>query len=84
MTGKDAKRMGGAPASRESIYESTAFTFGSPEHHALIRRAIRAKLEENPEVAKAFAATHPRPIVHDTGRPDRENTSFPASFLLAF
>jgi hypothetical protein len=64
---------------RQSVYQGIPFTFGSPEHHALIQRAIWAKLEQNPEIVGAFVATHPGPIIHDTGWPEHENTSFPAA-----
>jgi hypothetical protein len=50
--------------------------FGSEEHHALVKTAIRASLDQNPEVKAAFIATHPRPFVHALGRPGRAGTKF--------
>ena len=44
----------------------------------LIKRAIRAKLGAHPDIARAFAATAPRPIIHDTGHPEPPDTEFPA------
>ena len=44
-----------------------------------INAAIMRKLDQNPEIAHAFAATHPRPIIHDTGRAENSATAFPAS-----
>lgn len=79
MDGKEAKRAGSRSKATRATHQGREFLLGSPEHHALIKRAIRAKLEQNPEVARAFAATHPRPIVHDTGRPERSTTTFPAA-----
>ncbi len=82
MDGREAKRFGRGPSPEVSVYEGITFAFGSPQHHALIQRAIAAKLQQNPEVALAFAATHPRPIMHDTGRPEPEGTSFPAAIFI--
>ena len=64
---------------KQAGYQDKVFDIGSPEHLALIKRAIRAKVDQNPEVGEAFAATHPRPIIHDTGHPDKPNAVFPAT-----
>lgn len=66
----------------ETEYQGRRFALGGPEHHALIERAIRAKLAEHPDLARDFAATHPRPIVHDTGQPERPGTFMPAAALV--
>ena len=58
-------------------YGGEQFAPGSAAHHALIKRAMRAKLEAHPDLAQAFVATYPRPIVHDTGYPERPDTEFP-------
>lgn len=65
----------------ETVYEGRRIVLGSAEHHALIARAIRAKLAAHPRLARDFAATHPRPIVHVTARPERPGTFLPASAL---
>ncbi len=78
MPGKEAYAFGLSSTLRESEYQGRRFVLGGPEHHALILRAIRAKLAAHQELARAFAATHPRPIVHDTGRPERPGTFMPA------
>ena len=64
-------------------YDGRRYRAGTPEHFALIRRAIAAKLDQHPGLAAAFKATHPRPIRHDTGRPDGPNAVFPAAVLVA-
>lgn len=46
-------------------------TFGSHEHHPLILEANRAKMAAYPEIAEAFQATAPRPIVHEL--PDKDD-----------
>ena len=40
-----------------------------------MKRAIRAKLEQNPDLDRAFAETYPRPIEHPLK--DRAGTRFP-------
>jgi len=79
VEGKEAKRVGRKSKATRATYQGREFWLGSPEHHAPIKRAIRAKLEQNPEVARAFVATHPRPIIHDTGQPEKSTTAFPAT-----
>jgi predicted NAD-dependent protein-ADP-ribosyltransferase YbiA (DUF1768 family) len=68
----------GAPAAGTFVYEGIDYRFGSPEHHQLIKTAIRASLDQNPALKTAFLATHPRPIIHQTGRPDPPTTSLPS------
>jgi predicted NAD-dependent protein-ADP-ribosyltransferase YbiA (DUF1768 family) len=77
MEGREAKRAGSKQKTTMTRYRDAEFLLGSAEHHALIKRAIRAKLEQNAEIAQAFAATHPRPIIHDTGREDKPGTALP-------
>ena len=50
---------------------------GSAEHYALVKSAIRAKLLAHPEIARAFVATRPRPIQHETGHADAPGAEFP-------
>jgi predicted NAD-dependent protein-ADP-ribosyltransferase YbiA (DUF1768 family) len=59
------------------LYNGESFRIGSKEHIFLIKRAIRAKLETHPEIATAFVATRPRPIVHETGYADAPDAAFP-------
>jgi predicted NAD-dependent protein-ADP-ribosyltransferase YbiA (DUF1768 family) len=80
LSGSRAKNAGdGAPKSATFVYEGQTCVFGSVEHHALIKRAIRASLAQNPEVKAAFVETHPRPIAHQLGRPERPGTSLPGT-----
>ncbi len=57
-----------APKLSETSYMGETITLGSKEHHALIERAIKAKLEQNPNVLAGLLETGNRPIVHDTGK----------------
>ena len=78
LSGKTAKYAArGAPRSEKFEYQSRTYCFGSQEHHQLIKRAIRASLEQNPLILQQFIATYPRPIVHNTGRPENPHSNFP-------
>jgi hypothetical protein len=80
LAGPFAKRAGkGAPKLDHFIYKGKEYKFGSPGHHGLVKAAVRASLEQDPEIAKAFRLTYPRPIEHDTGRPEDPGTSLPNS-----
>ena len=74
-TAKYAAR--GAPRSERFEYQTRTYCFGSQEHHQLIKRAIRASLEQNPVILQQFIATYPRPIVHKTGGPENAHSNFP-------
>jgi len=78
LYGPVAKNMGKKSKLVTTCYRGEWFELGSETHHALIKRAIRAKLEAHPEMARAFVATRPRPLVHETGRPDPVGARFPA------
>ncbi|TSC92622.1 MAG: Uncharacterized protein CEN89_552 [Candidatus Berkelbacteria bacterium Licking1014_7] len=43
---------------------------GSPEHHELMKQAIRAKLEQNPDVLKLLLDTGDKQITHLLKTPD--------------
>jgi predicted NAD-dependent protein-ADP-ribosyltransferase YbiA (DUF1768 family) len=64
MWGARAKRE--CPQGRPDLidYHGRTIDFGSDEHHELVLNANRAKLAAYPEIAHAFLATAPRPIVH--------------------
>lgn len=58
-------------------YHGRTIKFNSPEHRELIVNANRAKLEAHPEIARAFVATLPRPIVHELpGKEDDAHEAF--------
>ncbi len=80
LTGKEAKYSAReAPKSQTFEYEGQTYKLGSPEHHQLMKRAIRESLEQNPEVMKDFVETYPRPIEHKTGRRENPRSAFPGS-----
>lgn len=76
------KNMGKKSKLTETCYGGESFALGSDKHVELIKRAIRAKLEAHPELAAAFVATSPRPLTHDCGHPEPEDTVFPASVFV--
>ncbi len=78
MPGNHAYAFGKSSTLKETEYRGQRFALGGPEHHALVARAIRAKLNKHPGLARDFAATHPRPIVHVTREPERPGTFMPA------
>ncbi|HNB21009.1 MAG TPA: hypothetical protein PKZ32_01240 [Candidatus Melainabacteria bacterium] len=76
MHGVYARSAGKKAKTKQTTFDGQTFTMGSPEHHAIIKEAIRAKFEQHPAIARAFVATRPRTIIHDTGRPARKS-AFP-------
>lgn len=82
MSGREAKAEGRKLERTRGWYDGAEIALGGEAHVALIKRAIAAKLHQNPEIAEAFRLTHPRPIVHDTGRPERVGAVFPASVFV--
>ncbi|HEY9871235.1 MAG TPA: hypothetical protein V6D08_18890 [Candidatus Obscuribacterales bacterium] len=80
LHGKEAKAAGnGFKTATHGEYRGEVFELGSPRHHEIVKRAIRAKLEQNPELARQFIETHPRPIIHNTGRPESKSTKYPGA-----
>jgi predicted NAD-dependent protein-ADP-ribosyltransferase YbiA (DUF1768 family) len=79
LYGPVVKQMGKKSKIDRTCYGGEWFLFGSEAHVELIKRAIRAKLDAHPDIARMFAATAPRPIIHDTGRPEAPCMEFPAA-----
>ncbi|MGK7899673.1 MAG: hypothetical protein AB4372_40175 [Xenococcus sp. (in: cyanobacteria)] len=52
--------------------------YRSPEHYALIKDALRAKFEQNPEAYRQLMATGDKKLIHNTGSQESSNTSLPA------
>lgn len=81
LHGMEAKRRGKKLSRKEKLTHSrfagVEFALGSPEHHALVKDALREKLLQNRSILIAFLQTAPRPIVHDTGFPESRFTHLP-------
>jgi predicted NAD-dependent protein-ADP-ribosyltransferase YbiA (DUF1768 family) len=67
LHGAEAKKVGKGSNLTETTYEGQTFKLGSDTHHELIMRALRAKLEQHPDISAGLVATGSRPIIHDTG-----------------
>lgn len=76
MHGVYARSAGKKAKTKQTTFDGQTFTMGSTEHHAIMKEAIRAKMEQHPEITRAFVATNPRPVIHETGRPARKS-AFP-------
>ena len=82
LFGREAKNKGSKLKKKlrptHGAWMGEAFELGSDTHHQLVKRAIRAKLVQNPDILSAFLATAGRPIIHDTGWPESRFTQLPA------
>lgn len=76
--GKGAKRLGRGAERKFVWWKGKAIPYGSPEHHKLIERAIRAKFGQNEKAMKALLATEEMTLTHDLGHPESPKTSLPA------
>jgi hypothetical protein len=88
LWGIDAKRAGAdAPPSAEIEWCGHRVRRGSPDHHALGELAMRAKLEQNPEVRAALLATRGLRLTHELvdeeGKPVPDSLTLPAAVFCA-
>lgn len=80
-----SKKIGDAGDNREGHFEYLwqQYIVGSQEHHELMRRAIRAKLEQNPKALKLLLETWNTPIIHEPKKKDGtlypDSTTIPAA-----
>lgn len=79
LSGLEAKELGGEADRSGAYWHGQRLAYGSPEHHQLIERAIRARIAQNAGLAQALASTAGKTVVHITGHePESPNTSLPA------
>ena len=88
LWGVEAKRAGAsAPSSDEVELCGERVPTGSPKHHALAERAMRAKLEQNGEVRRALDATRGLRLTHElvdeNGAPVPDSITLPAAVFCA-
>jgi predicted NAD-dependent protein-ADP-ribosyltransferase YbiA (DUF1768 family) len=76
LYGLHAKRLGPKHKPEFLIYRSERIRLGSPEHHSLVKRALRAKLDAHPNIARELVETGDRPLIHETGSPDHPDAEF--------
>jgi len=71
LSGIEAKKAGRkAEKTNEFKYQGKKFQVGSPKHHELMKKAIRAKLKQNPNVRDLLLATGDKKITHIFRTPD--------------
>lgn len=80
--GYDAKKMGHRAEGVFVYWSGQKIAYGSKEHHALIERAIRAKVEQNSLVRDALVGTKGYKLTHETGIPESALTSLPAKVFV--
>ena len=86
LWGIDAKRAGADAPDGDIEFCGTRMRRGSAEHHALAERAMRAKLEQNPEVRAALRATRGLRLTHELmedGKPVPDSLTLPAAVFCA-
>jgi predicted NAD-dependent protein-ADP-ribosyltransferase YbiA (DUF1768 family) len=65
LSGKEAKKAWEwAKYFKSCIYQGQEIRIWSPEHHDLLKRAIRAKLEQNSEILQLLLDTGDKPLIH--------------------
>ena len=84
LWGLEAKRAGaGAPTDDTIVFCGERVQPGSPEHHALAEKAMRAKLEQNAGVRRALLETVGLRLTHElvdeSGVPVPDSRTLPAA-----
>jgi len=78
LSGVEAKRAGReAPKSDTFLWQGSKIKVGSPEHHQLMRIAVKAKLKQNRGILKLLLQSGDEPITHVLT--DREGNVLPDS-----
>jgi predicted NAD-dependent protein-ADP-ribosyltransferase YbiA (DUF1768 family) len=79
-SGWPAKHLGDAADRSGAYWDGACLPYGSPEHHRLIERAIRARIAQSKGLQAALKSTIGLTLIHDTGvGKESPTTSFPAS-----
>lgn len=81
--GQDAKALSAQADSSGAYWDGKRCDYGSPEHHHLIERAIRARIAQNGGLQAVLRTTAGATIVHRTGMPESPATSLPADIFCA-
>ncbi len=75
--GLRAKAYGKQAERRFVWWNGKRIDYGSPEHRALIERAITESFVQNPYAYAILQSTRGMVLTHDTGEPDPPNSSLP-------
>ena len=71
LFGMEAKFAGDPVKHLEELtYGGQVIKIGSPEHHELMKRALCAKLEQNPKLKDMLIASEEATIIHEPTKPD--------------
>jgi predicted NAD-dependent protein-ADP-ribosyltransferase YbiA (DUF1768 family) len=76
--GSEAKRFGEEQEKKFVWWHGKQIIFGSPEEHALIERALRAKFQQNSEAKEALSASRSLRLTHILSEPESSTTCLPA------
>ena len=79
----DAKRLGDQADRSGAYWLNERIPYGSDDHHRLIGRAIRARIEQSAGLRKVLMSTQGLTLVHDTGHQESSTTSLPADVFCA-
>jgi indole-3-glycerol phosphate synthase len=81
LFGIEAKKAGEPVSGVKTLtWRGETIEVGSPQHHALLKRALRARFEQNPELRRALTESGNKKIIHAPRKPD--GTPFPDSKVL--
>jgi predicted NAD-dependent protein-ADP-ribosyltransferase YbiA (DUF1768 family) len=79
-SGWPAKRLGDTADRSGAYWGGARLAYGSPDHHRLIERAMRARIAQSLGLQEALRSTADAMLIHDTGADaDSPTTSLPAS-----
>jgi predicted NAD-dependent protein-ADP-ribosyltransferase YbiA (DUF1768 family) len=79
-SGWSAKHLGDTADRSGAYWGGVCLPYGSPDHHRLIERAIRARIAQSKGLQEALKSTADAALVHDTGvGAESPTTSLPAS-----
>lgn len=79
-SGWDAKHLGDQADRSGAYWNGLTLGYGSPEHHQLIERALRARMAQNSGLAQVLVSTAGATLIHRTGHePESPTTSLPAA-----
>ncbi|MEK7570047.1 MAG: hypothetical protein AAB515_01200 [Patescibacteria group bacterium] len=81
--GSEAKKFGEEQDKKFVWWQGKEIIFGSPQEHALIERALRAKFKQNPDAQKALVASKGLRLTHILPDPEPSTTCLPAKTFCA-
>lgn len=81
LSGWEAKHLGDKADRSGAYWNGQCLPYGSTQHHQLIERAIRARIDQSMGLQKTLLSTSGLDLVHDTGRAESPTTSLPATIF---